>query len=185
MAEYENIIDLDKLGRFHSNLKDKGLPLNDWRANKEYKVGYTVIQDGKLYRCKTEHTSTTTFDDTKWSVVSSSGIPSDSYSTEEKLIGTWIDGKPLYRKVFENPASSGVSTGLTSSVCSVKKVYGFGIDMNGFGYSIPYASAVGPWAFETRININSGVLSWSAYYGSSDLTSQCSCPYVVIEYAKN
>lgn len=26
--------------------------------------------------------------------------PSDVYSTEEKVIGTWIDGKPLYRKVI-------------------------------------------------------------------------------------
>lgn len=27
-------------------------------------------------------------------------IQPDSYSTEEKLIGTWIDGKPLYQKTF-------------------------------------------------------------------------------------
>ena len=25
----------------------------------------------------------------------------ESYSTEEQAIGTWIDGKPLYQKVFE------------------------------------------------------------------------------------
>ena len=25
----------------------------------------------------------------------------ESYSTEEQVIGTWIDGKPLYQKVFE------------------------------------------------------------------------------------
>lgn len=35
--------------------------------------------------------------------------PSDIYSTEETRIGTWIDGKPLYRKVFTltMPTSAG------------------------------------------------------------------------------
>lgn len=62
----EKAIDLDRLSRFYDNLKSNVLPLNNWQANKKYKVGYTVIQDGKLYRCKTEHTSTTTFDATKF-----------------------------------------------------------------------------------------------------------------------
>lgn len=30
----------------------------------------------------------------------SSGGTSDIYSTEESVIGTWIDGKPIYRKVI-------------------------------------------------------------------------------------
>ena len=66
----EKVIDLDRLSRFHDNLKSNGLPLNNWQANKKYKVGYTVIQDGKFYRCKIEHTSTTTFDATKFDLVS-------------------------------------------------------------------------------------------------------------------
>ena len=69
----EKVIDLDRLSRFHDNLKSNGLPLNNWQANKKYKVGYTVLQDGKLYRCKTEHTSTTTFDATKFTEISASG----------------------------------------------------------------------------------------------------------------
>ena len=54
----EKVIDLDRLSRFHDNLKSNGLPLNNWQANKKYKVGYTVIQDGKFYRCKTEQNLT-------------------------------------------------------------------------------------------------------------------------------
>lgn len=32
------------------------------------------------------------------------GNPANNYSTEEQVIGTWIDGKPLYQKtvVFDN-----------------------------------------------------------------------------------
>lgn len=29
------------------------------------------------------------------------GTAEDAYSTEEARIGTWIDGKPLYRRVFD------------------------------------------------------------------------------------
>lgn len=41
------------------------------------------------------------------------GVPTHHYSTSEKVIGTWIDGKPIYEKTFkwENHAlSSGVNT---------------------------------------------------------------------------
>ena len=77
----EKVIDLDRLSRFHDNLKSNGLPLNNWQANKKYKVGYTVIQDGKFYRCKTEHTSTTTFDNTKFDLVGGSGSGIQNWTT--------------------------------------------------------------------------------------------------------
>ena len=59
-------------------------------------------------------------------------IQPDSYSTEEKLIGTWIDGKPLYRKVFTGttPSSAGVNTNIFTDslftnvdMCYVKDGY--------------------------------------------------------------
>lgn len=31
----------------------------------------------------------------------SGGSSGETYSTEETVIGTWIDGKPLYRKCFQ------------------------------------------------------------------------------------
>ena len=33
--------------------------------------------------------------------IQSGGSASDDYSTTEQVIGTWIDGKPIYRKTFE------------------------------------------------------------------------------------
>lgn len=32
---------------------------------------------------------------------SSGGSTGEAYSTQEQVIGTWIDGKPLYRRVFQ------------------------------------------------------------------------------------
>lgn len=36
-----------------------------------------------------------------WEKVAGNAPIKDNYSTEEQVIGTWIDGKPLYRKVFD------------------------------------------------------------------------------------
>lgn len=51
--------------------------------------------------------------------------PANEYSTEEKRIGTWIDGKPLYQITFTGtlPAS-----GTLSSVISLQSVSSLGID---------------------------------------------------------
>lgn len=42
-------------------------------------------------------------------IVGSGGLSGEIYSTEETRIGTWIDGKPLYRKVLtlNYPSSNG------------------------------------------------------------------------------
>lgn len=72
MAE-EKAIALDKLARTLNKLRDTGLPLNNWQANKKYKVNYPVLHENKLYRCIEEHTSTTTFDSTKFDLVGGSG----------------------------------------------------------------------------------------------------------------
>lgn len=63
-------------------------------------------------------------------------IQPDSYSTEEKLIGTWIDGKPLYRKVFTGttPSSLSVDTtliDLNDSIDTFVNVFGSFVLANG------------------------------------------------------
>lgn len=44
---------------------------------------------------------------------SGTGSPAlEVYSTEEQVIGTWIDGKPIYRKVFEKNLTSNAATAI-------------------------------------------------------------------------
>ena len=62
-------------------------------------------------------------------------IQPDSYSTEEKLIGTWIDGKPLYRKVFTNVGNN-YDTGLANSTYEIKRVYGSAVTSTAT-YNVP------------------------------------------------
>lgn len=57
----------------------------------------------------------------------------ENYSTSETKIGTWIDGKPLYRKVFQTYAATQVNT-----VMSVGSISNMNVDticnMKGYIY---------------------------------------------------
>lgn len=65
-----------------------------------------------------------------------------NYSTTEKVVGTWIDGKPIYRKVIDfgtlpNASSKTVSTGLNVNevtICRPLMGYAYGIDTNNIHY---------------------------------------------------
>ena len=50
-----------------------------------------------------------------------------NYSTEEQVIGTWIDGKPIYRKVFtgtSNTQTNATIHNYTENVDTVVHAYG-------------------------------------------------------------
>ena len=49
-----------------------------------------------------------------------------NYSTEEKIIGTWIDGKPIYRKVvqYNKPSTGGVNINLSDfGITNVENIW--------------------------------------------------------------
>lgn len=53
----------------------------------------------------------------KWENANESGGSGHTYSTTEQVVGTWIDGKPIYEKVVENlnytASASWQNTGIT------------------------------------------------------------------------
>ena len=64
------------------------------------------------------------------------GVPAVHYSTNEQVIGTWIDGKPLYQKSFtlssQLQVASSSWTNANVSVSNIDKiVYGDGISEDG------------------------------------------------------
>lgn len=67
----------------------------------------------------------------------------NNYSSNETKIGTWIDGKPLYRKVFEttlpSQKSNIIETGFGNTII-VRKLYGIFCDIANkpFSKPIPY-----------------------------------------------
>lgn len=70
-----------------------------------------------------------------------SGEAEDVYSTEETRIGTWIDGKPLYRKVFLTsiPDKSGLSNLATlENISDVVELIGIITTKTGYTIQISY-----------------------------------------------
>ena len=111
MAE-EKAIALDKLARALNKLRDTGLPLNDWQANKKYKVNYPVLHENKLYRCIEEHTASSTFDETKWEIVSTagSGIKTWEENALYKTGDLVVYGSGIYQCITDHTSTSTFDT---------------------------------------------------------------------------
>ena len=66
----------------------------------------------------------------------------DNYSTTEQVIGTWIDGKPIYRKTFNLTTTSGntyIDKSLISNVLEyIVRIYGTTKQPSGNISCIPY-----------------------------------------------
>lgn len=95
-------------------LSNLGL-LNDTYSNEDtYSADDIVIKDNKIYKCITAIPIPEEFDETKWELTSiidnnkiNNELIKDVYSTiETKTNKIWIDGKPIYRKVFTGTVQS-------------------------------------------------------------------------------
>lgn len=100
---------------------DTEIIADDFDATESYAVGDYVVYEGVLYKCTTAHTGewdASDFDDTQvmeemptpMPAADMSGVVTPlpsvmsrrfKYSTEEQVVGEWIDGKPLYQKSFD------------------------------------------------------------------------------------
>ena len=63
-----------------------------------------------------------------------------NYSTDEQVVGTWVDGKPLYQKVitFRAPAASSWVVAAEMQNVSVKSFGGAGISATSVTYPLPF-----------------------------------------------
>lgn len=101
---------------------------------------------------------------------------SDIYSTTEQAIGTWIDGKPIYRKVIvdtTNNTDYSITHGI-SNIDQITCVYGICDDDTNF---IPFGfSANTDYAFASATKTNILIRVASEY---ADYTKN-----IIIEYTK-
>lgn len=108
----------------------------------------------------------------------------EKYSTDEQAIGTWIDGKPLYRKVFnfgQLPVTSRkeINHGI-SNLNRITKLYGIASWNSADIPTIPLPSADPDGGkYSVYLSANSSIIAVTtgtdrgAFYG-----------YVVMEYTK-
>ena len=107
----------------------------------------------------------------------------DMYSTSEKMIGQWIDGKPLYQKTITGTGSADISLGTDIDAC----VYIQGFLIQNYSPYINYmpisfkdadSSVISAWFMKT-ISTNEGIIRFAV---SSAYTS---LPYyVTLQYTK-
>ena len=116
------------------------------------------------------------------------GGVSNNYSTNEQVIGTWIDGKPVYQKtlVYNQTFGAGTITRVNNGVSNLKEyisITGTAFRKDGSNYHIPssyYANA--SWnmdvtdARETSLAVQVG----SSYTGNYAIVKL----YVTIQYTK-
>ena len=104
----------------------------------------------------------------------------DVYSTTETRIGTWIDGKPLYRKVFtiSSPQSSNTNYEDLSSLNTNKiiRLYGYYETPNG-KFDIPFYDSDSNYSV---MFVSSGRLLRGRFGSASSITEA----KVVLEYTK-
>lgn len=110
----------------------------------------------------------------------------NTYSTSEIRIGTWIDGKPLYRKVIDmgalpNNTSKSLDTGLifNSSNCILRNISAVASYANGITFPLPFTS-LNDFDYMVSINIdNNNKLVVTTGQDRSGMTG-----YAILQYTK-
>ena len=102
-----------------------------WASGKAYAVNDVCIYNNKVYACINTHTSSASIlptNTTYWKVISlkslneNSGTGKDIYTTDEQEIGTWVDGKPIYRCMWYSDNCNYFSEFKISSVITRQNV---------------------------------------------------------------
>ena len=104
-----------------------------------------------------------------------------NYSTEETKIGTWIDGKPVYRKVVQNivPTGLGINIYTMNDIENVVDYYGIYHQNNGFEKRINfYFSATDYMTLNFNRKNHQFLLDNTSNYNNNGTVS------LIIEYTK-
>lgn len=106
-------------------------------------------------------------------------VKAQNYSTTEQVVGTWIDGKPIYRKTYEDSTSS-TSYQISVSGLNIDKVtniYGIAKEPSG-ETEVPAGFHLSSTAYFNLVYNSSGI-GVRTVDGYKDYTK-----YITIEYTK-
>ena len=186
--------------------------IKDWQASTDYFVGDFIYYSNNIYRVKTDFTSTSTFSDTNLDMIGGTPLTStevtnlindftpsgaiygsmkDMYSTNERAIGIWIDGKTLYQKtiVTTTPTTTG-GTGISVDIGAtidigfidsgfIQKSDGGCEALNVYGDSTFSART---WILTDNVSVTGSKNKLRMSVTASALTN-CPC-YITIKYTK-
>ena len=108
----------------------------------------------------------------------------DIYSTTERRIGTWIDGKPVYRKVVNTGALPNTTTkNIAHGISNVKRfihIYGYAYTPNNECYPLPWIHYMDV-SYQTNVYTNNTNICIVTGTNRSNITES----YVILEYTKS
>ena len=186
--------------KIKGTLPDKGNVVIDKKgvtSGKFYYGDYLVTLNGEKYNVEIVTNGSTDSSDLKDRIDQleeqlKAVRNSNTYSTEEQLIGTWIDGKKLYRKTFTYGAivsNASVTIGTIENMAngfidtSASYFINANSNMAGIGSRIPVVVSgrnvsTATYTVYTMVNSNGTI---SAYFGS---TAKASSMVVTVMYTK-
>lgn len=139
-------------------------------ANYQRQIAYSLLDNNEVYTRVKNNGSWG-----GWTLLNG-----NIYSSSEVRVGTWVDGKPIYRKVIDTGSISSTSKSINhniSNLGTVTKVYGACV-VNGVSYVIPRVSTA-TVSQQIAIQVSSTQVQLAV---GSDANFDSS--YVCIEYTK-
>ena len=105
---------------------------------------------------------------------------SDNYSTSEKAIGTWTDGKTIYQKVFFNVVSD------TQLLTGIDTVVEFKVSVHGSGSNADYHDIGDGFTKETShlYRITNGTLFYTSWT-PDQMWLEKTADFIIVQYTKN
>ena len=109
------------------------------------------------------------------------GGAANEYSTTEKVVGTWIDGKPLYQKTVDcgalpNKTEKTVAYGI-SNLGYVVSIDGFATNLTNH-YALPFITSTG--SDQVVVSVNATNIRVTSASDRSNITTS----YVTLQYTK-
>lgn len=104
-----------------------------------------------------------------------------TYSTEEKVVGTWIDGKPIYRKVIESTVANIESVINNLGFDVISDIRGWAVSYYKNRWPFPnYSKADSNYSIDVYLDIDTNNINFNfgSYYPSSNVVK------AIIEYTK-
>lgn len=103
-----------------------------------------------------------------------------NYTTDEQVIGTWIDGKKLYKKTIDieinkaNTSSEFVTNNTLTNVDNICNIYGILVRTSKSTLTVPYYEN-SSYFFDVKVDSTNVRILNNGFYGKS---------YLTIEYTK-
>ena len=156
----------------------------------EYSKGDYCIYDNAMYTYIADTPSTGSWDALKWeltdiqtefSSIKSNLTDLQVYSTTEKVVGTWTDGRPIYRKTYSgNAVKSGtVTLDTINTLDLIVGSVGSAVSDYNWRWTIPNGDTSG---YANRLRFSTSTKQLQVYFDSNYNTS---CTYnITVDYVK-